>query len=355
MTQAFSKNLKEWFIQEKRSFPWREDPTPYAVWISEIMLQQTRASVVVGYFERWMRLFPSIAAVAKASTEELMKAWEGLGYYSRVRNIQKAAIALEKKGIGVPSSLEELLQMPGIGPYTAGAIASFAFHQKAAAVDGNVARVISRYYGLEGEVKKSLLEEKTLLSLEEEEPWVVMEALIELGATFCQKKAKCNGCPLQDSCEAYLQDKTESIPATKKKQDPIYLDIQVFIIVFEGEVLIEKKKEGKVLGGLTQFPSFPYPKESESISDDFSIGIKWQEDLPQEKQSFTKYQVDLFPSIFLALEKKEVEGYKWVKIEELTFLTFSSGHKRILQRFLASFTHTGESFGLVFGEKGIKI
>jgi A/G-specific adenine glycosylase len=332
MTEVPVNKLKDWFIQEKRSFPWREIPTPYAVWISEIMLQQTRASVVVEYFLRWMRLFPSIASVAKAPIEELIKAWEGLGYYSRVRNIQKAAILLSQKEEDLPSSLQDLLQIPGIGPYTAGAIASFAFHQKAAAVDGNVARVISRYYGLEGEVKRAVLEEKTLLFLPEEESWVAMEALIELGATLCQKNPKCMECPLQKECKAYLQDKTESIPAKKKKQDSIYLHKQVVIILHEEEVLIEKKKEGQVLGGLMEFPSFPY--EQESTNKHFSFPIEWIEDLPEEKQSFTKYQLDLSPSLFKALEKKEVEGYLWVKIDSLTSLTFSSGHKRILKALL---------------------
>ncbi len=334
MTQDSSKELKKWFIQEKRSFPWRENPTPYAVWISEIMLQQTRASVVIDYFMRWMKLFPSIAEVAKASIEELFKAWEGLGYYSRVRNIQKAAIALQEKGGGLPSSLEELLQIPGIGPYTAGAIASFAFHQKAAAVDGNVSRVISRYYGLEGEVKRNLLEEKTFSFLEEEEPWVAMEALIELGATLCQKTPRCEECPLHLNCEAYLQGKTEVIPAKKKKQEFIYLHKQVIILIHEEEVLIEKKKEGQVLGGLVEFPSFPYPYEEESVRNHFSILAYWTEDLPQEKQSFTKYQVDLSPAIFHSLEKKDIDGYKWVKLDSLVSLTFSSGHKRVLQRLL---------------------
>lgn len=332
MVEVPSVKLKDWFIQEKRSFPWRESPTPYAVWISEIMLQQTRASVVIEYFMKWMRLFPSIDSVAKAPIEELIKAWEGLGYYSRVRNIQKAAMLLLQKGGNLPSSLQDLLQIPGIGPYTAGAIASFAFHQKAAAVDGNVARVISRYYGLEGEVKRAVLEEKTLSFLPDDEPWVVMEALIELGATLCQKSPKCMGCPLQTECKAHLQDKTDSIPAKKKKQDSIYLHKQVVIILHKEEVLIEKKKEGQVLGGLMEFPSFPY--EQETTSKHFFFPIEWIEDLPEEKQSFTKYQVDLSPSVFQALEKKEIDGYSWVKIDSLTSLTFSSGHKRILNRFL---------------------
>src|SRR3990167_2034802 len=148
--------LRDWFLKQKRPLPWRENPTPYSVWISEIMLQQTRASVVTEYFIRWMDAFPSIEKLARASLSEVLKIWEGLGYYSRARNIKQAAdgLYLEKKDL--PNSLEELLQIKGIGRYTAGAILSFAFHKKAAAVDGNVARVISRYFALEEDLSSGL-------------------------------------------------------------------------------------------------------------------------------------------------------------------------------------------------------
>lgn len=339
MTQDSAVLLKNWFLRKKRSFPWREDPTPYKVWISEIMLQQTRASVVVGYFTRWMELFPTISAVASAPIEDLIKAWEGLGYYSRVRNIKKAAVAIEEKGGVFPSSLEELLQVPGIGPYTAGAIASFAFHQKAAAVDGNVSRVISRYYGLEGVIKKDVLEEKTLLFLPNEQPWVAMEALIELGATACQKKSKCQECPISWACVAYKEGKVGLIPAVKKRPDTIYLHKQVAIILYQNEVLVEKKEEGKVLGGLTEFPSFEYSLEEleEVILKELCLEVEFQEELSKEKQSFTRYQVELSPLIFQIKEKKEVKGFVWFCIKDLPSLTFSSGHKKILLRLMRDF------------------
>lgn len=140
------QDVKKWFQEVKRPLPWRDSPTPYAVWISEIMLQQTRASVVITYFIKWMKLFPTIEALANASLLEVLKAWEGLGYYSRARNIHEAAKGFKDRGI--PSSLEELLQVKGIGSYTAGAILSFAYHQKAHAVDANVARVIARFFAV---------------------------------------------------------------------------------------------------------------------------------------------------------------------------------------------------------------
>jgi A/G-specific adenine glycosylase len=332
--------LKKWFLLKKRSFPWRDNPSPYAVWISEIMLQQTRASVVVSYFSRWMKIFPTVEALALAPMEAVLKAWEGLGYYSRARNLKKAAECLvEQNGGKVPDRIEALLQMKGIGSYTAGAIASFAFHQKAAAVDANVARVIARYYGMEGVYSKKDLEDKTLSFLPDEEPWVAMEALIELGATLCQKKPLCSACPLQEGCKAFLTEKTDSIPSLKKKVKVEHLAKVAVIILHEGFALIEKKQEGKVLGGLIEFPSFPYCVESNEalrIKENLDLDVQWIIDLTQEEYSFTRYRVKVFPSVFIAQEKKQKEGFTWRPIEELSLLTFSSGHKRILQNFLRS-------------------
>ena len=336
MTTTPQKCLQNWFLEQKRSFPWRENPTPYAVWISEIMLQQTRASVVVDYFRRWMTQFPTVDAVAQAPIEDLIKAWEGLGYYSRVRNIKKAADFLTSQRKDLPSSITQLQEIPGIGPYTAGAIASFAFHQKAAAVDGNVTRVISRYFGLEKALSRSLLEEKTLSFLSDDTPWIQMEALIELGATLCSKTPCCSSCPLKSSCLAYKMNKTATIPPPKKYTPTIYQHKQVAIILWEDLVMVEKREEGKVLGGLMEFPSFEYSIEEDlqkKILDRFSLETEWIEDLPKQKQSFTKYQLDLSPSLFRAICKKE--GFEWKTKEELLNYPFSSGHKRILESFLA--------------------
>ena len=336
------ESLREWFIQRKRSFPWRENPTPYAVWISEVMLQQTRASVVVDYFTKWMIKFPTISSLANASMAEVLKAWEGLGYYSRARNIKMAAETLDQNGGVIPSDLESLLCIKGIGSYTAGAILSFAFHQKAAAVDGNVSRVVARYF----EFKESLVQAKqkkelqnaTLSLLPQEEPWVVMEALIELGATVCAKVPKCGECPLSLGCRSYLNGTTGSVPLKNKKKEIIYMHTQVAIIVCDNEVLIEIKREGQVLGGLSEFPSFPFSLESDvesQVAAYLGIPIEWRADLEEERQHFTSYQVDLSPSLFSLSVKVEVPNFLWIKIDELESMTFSSGHKRVLKQLLS--------------------
>jgi A/G-specific adenine glycosylase len=225
--------------------------------------------------------------------------------------------------------------MKGVGSYTAGAIASFAFRQRAPAVDGNVFRVVTRYFALEGSISKKEIEEYTLSLLPEKEPWIVMEALIELGATLCQKTPFCQKCPLQPGCKAFLLKKTKEIPFVKKTAKIEHLSKSVAIIFCEGFVLVEKKEEGKVLGGLMEFPSFDYSVEQsieKQVQEHLALNVCFQEDLSKESYTFTRYKVDLYPSLLTTQEKKEIEGLQWKSLEELCLLTFSSGHKRILQK-----------------------
>ncbi len=324
--------LTSWFLAHKRSFPWREKISPYGVWISEVMLQQTRASVVVSYYRRWMTRLPTLEALANASLEEVMKLWEGLGYYSRVRNIKKAAEYLlqEHKG-AVPVVLEDLKKVPGIGSYTAGAILSFAYHQRAPAIDGNVSRVIARYHGiadlLERADTKKKIEATTSLWLTDAEPWVAMEALIELGALVCLPTPRCWECPLKQGCRAYLERKVEIIPLKKKRKQTVHLACRVWVISCQDSLLIYQKQEGKVLEGLFEFPSADLYSQEEP----FSFLIQWIEDLPMQKQSYTHHALELYPAYYEAKEQTAVDGYRWVPYKECDRLSFSSGHKKILR------------------------
>jgi A/G-specific adenine glycosylase len=316
-------SLKEWFLEEKRALPWRENPTPYRVWISEVMLQQTQASVVVGYFERWMQKFPTVHDLAKSSLAEVMKAWEGLGYYSRARYLHEAAVTIVKEfGGEIPSRREDLERLKGFGPYTIGAVLSFAFHQKAAAVDGNVKRVISRLFTIEEGI-----EEKVEKFLPDEEPWVIMEALIELGAMVCQKRPKCQECPLQDQCLAFQKGVVEHFPVKNRKIKILELKREVAIIMHGSELLIRQEKVGKVMGGLYEFP---YLEEGETW--DFALKMNFCHELPLVKHSFTRYRATLYPKVWKALEKEGVKGYEWVSWEKIASLPFSSGHRRILKQ-----------------------
>lgn len=335
--------LLAWFLKNKRLFPWRQNTTPYAVWISEVMLQQTQASVVIDYYKRWMQRFPTIQALASASQEEVIKLWEGLGYYSRARNIHTAARALvDHYGGFIPDTQKELLKIKGLGPYTEAAIRSFSFHQKAAAVDGNVERVLSRYFLIEEDILKAQTKKKirdlTFKLLPDEKPWIAMEALIELGALICQKKPDCQRCPLNQDCLANHSQKAALLPYKSKKTVLEKLYREVAVIFKEDAILIKKGEPGKVMADLFEFPFLTSklggldPKTaSKQFSESIDLELKWIESLPSKKHSFTRFDVMLYPHIFHAKEESTPISHQWVKKEEIHKFPFSSGHRRILQ------------------------
>lgn len=330
------KELKEWFLEEQRDLPWRQDRSPYRVWISEVMLQQTQVAVVIPYFLRWMKKFPTLESLAKAPLEDVIKLWEGLGYYSRARNLHRAAqLILEQKGGVIPSSPEELEALPGFGPYTVGAVLSFAFQKKAAAVDGNVVRVLSRFFASSQDCsKRAHYEELTLSVLPDEEPWVVMEALIELGAQVCQKKPKCSLCPLMGVCKAYRQGTTTDFPIPRKRPSTIQLQRQVALILSGSSLLIRQEKDRKVMSGLYEFPYSPL---GETLP--LNISLKKLHVFPVVKHGFTRYDVTLYPTLYSADKKEMVADYEWCEMKALKELPFSSGHRRILEQLNAYFTH----------------
>lgn len=328
--------LKEWFLREQRDLPWRGDRSPYRVWISEVMLQQTQVAVVIPYFHRWMKKFPTIESLAAASLEEVIKAWEGLGYYSRARNLHKAAkIIVEKYQGKIPSTPLELQELPGFGPYTVGAVLSFAFQQKAPAVDGNVVRVLSRYFASTQDCsKRTSYEELTESVLPEEDAWIVMEGLIELGAQVCQKKPKCSECPLVENCKAYSMGRVLDFPIPRKRPATIQLKRQVALILAGNSVLVRQEREKKVMSGLYEFPYA-------SLEDPLPLkaSLKKVDDFPIVKHGFTRYDVTLFPTLYKLDKQEKFAEYEWCEIERLKELPFSSGHRRILEQLNAYFTH----------------
>ena len=331
-----ARTLREWFLEEKRDLPWRRSPSGYQVWISEVMLQQTQVSVVIPYYERWMIQFPDVKSLAAASLEQVIKAWEGLGYYSRARHLHETAkVLMERHGGKLPSTYEELEKLKGFGPYTIGAILSFAYGQKAAAVDGNVLRVLSRYFLVEDDIGSGKVQKKmrqlTESLLPERDPQIVMEALIELGAVVCKKKPQCSLCPIQDGCLALRSGKAEALPYKKNQIQTVALKREVSVIFHGDALLIRKEKKGKVMADLYEFP---YDKT-------FHFDTDLVSELEPVKQSFTRFRVELFPRLLKATRKEIVEDYEWVPWKEANALPFSSGHRRILKRLYAYFTHRG--------------
>lgn len=339
--------LRKWFLAERRPLPWRGDSSPYAVWVSEVMLQQTQVAVVIPYFERWMKLFPTITALAEAPLEQVIKAWEGLGYYSRARNLHTGAQQLvEWYGGELPKEETDLSKIKGIGPYTLGAIRSFAFKQRSAAVDGNVLRVISRYEAIEADIghpnTKKQVEAKVLELLPEKAPWEVMEGLIELGALVCTKNPSCKECPLQKTCKAYRLGEVERFPIKAKKQTTIPLYRAVAVIRAENRYLVNRGSKGKVMAGLCEFPYWEMGASSgwdekeiiRGIEQKYDLQVRLEKQGKQVTHGFTKYRATLTPFFFeVEGDAKEYEG-EWKTEEELRRLPFSAGHKRILNSLL---------------------
>lgn len=346
MKNSEVEKLKAWFLSQRRDLPWREDPSPYAVWVSEVMLQQTQVSVVIPYFLRWMEKFPTIEALANASIEEVVKEWEGLGYYSRARNLHEGARFVLKNYSGIlPSTEKQLKEIKGLGDYTVGAILSFAFHQRAAAVDGNVLRVLARYYCLEDDICKSKtvkeIRERAQALLPKSEPWLVSEALIELGATVCSRTPKCHACPVNSSCMAFAQGKAAELPVKSARQATTSLYRAVAVIACDGHFLVGKGESGKVMAGLFEFPyvelnaaDVDVEAHGSWLKKEMKLSADWLKALPEVRHSFTRYRALLMPQLYSVKKRKEVDGFEWHSLESLKKLPFSSGHRRILAELI---------------------
>lgn len=264
--------LLEWYDRSHRILPWREDPQPYHVWISEIMLQQTRVEAVKPYYERFLKALPDIHALARVPEEELLKLWEGLGYYNRARNLQKAAVCIEENYEGkMPQQYEELLKLPGIGSYTAGAVASIAFGQAVPAVDGNVLRILARALADDGDIMEAKVRkrvEKSLLSiLPKERPGDFNQALMELGAVVCLPNGvpRCLECPWCELCLAKKRDEIAKYPKKKPKKSRSIEKKTILILQDEEKTALRKRPDGGLLAGMYEFPSLPGHKTEKEV------------------------------------------------------------------------------------------
>ena len=254
--------LINWFDSCAREMPWRTDSSPYYVWLSEIMLQQTRVETVIPYFNRFIEEVPDINALAEISEEKLLKLWEGLGYYNRARNLKKAAIQIVEEYQGqLPKDVKELKKLAGIGSYTAGAIASIAYNQVAPVVDGNVLRVVSRVLASTKDISlaktKKQMEEELMQVIPSDKPGIYNQALMELGAVICVPNGKphCEECPLNKICLAHLNGCTDSIPYKTSKKKRKIEKKTVLVIEYEGKVALNKRPENGLLAGMYEFPN----------------------------------------------------------------------------------------------------
>ncbi len=255
--------LPGWYEENRRDLPWRQDQDPYHIWISEIMLQQTRVEAVKGYYSRFLQALPTIADLANADDELLHKLWEGLGYYSRVRNLKKAAkVIMEQHGGVFPGEYEAVLGLPGIGQYTAGAICSIAFDQKTPAVDGNVLRLYSRLLLDETPVDLPEMKKRVnaqLAAVYPDKAGDFTQALMELGATVCgpNRAPDCEKCPCKDFCLAHKAGKTDIVPVRLPKKERRQEDKTVFILTCGDQLALCKRPDAGLLAGLWELPNVP--------------------------------------------------------------------------------------------------
>lgn len=257
---AIRRLLLNWFRKNKRDLPWRKTSDPYAIWLSEIMLQQTRVETVISYYERFLKRFPTVNDLARAKEDDVLKLWEGLGYYSRAINLRKAAVLVARELGGVfPQTADELQTLPGVGRYTAGAIASIAFGVQAPVLDGNVKRILARLYAVDGRIDRSETLNRLWQIAEElvppRSPGDFNQGMMELGARIClPKRPACEECPIKRECAAKVECCPEKYPVRQAKKVLPHYEVVAAAIYKHGRYLLGKRPVGGLLGGLWEFP-----------------------------------------------------------------------------------------------------
>ena len=353
--------LLDWFAHEARDLPWRRTLDPYAIWVSEIMLQQTQVKTVIPYWERWMRELPDIASLAQAPQEKIHKLWEGLGYYTRVRNLQKAAQHLVREHGGeFPKAFDAVLALSGVGRYTAGAITSIAFNQSSPILDGNVIRVLTRLYGIEENPKDKETNAKLwelaseLVLAAQEVPLSTLpsqlstpppsgpcsalnQSLMELGALICTpKQPRCEACPLRKPCIARATDRVKALPNLGKRAAATDRCFVAFLAQRGGQWLVQQRPAGVVNAHLWEFPNVELDAQTTDLIPDaaklFGGKPTHLEPLVTIKHSITRYRISLQACLVTVTKSARVTApSRWLTIEELDALAFTSAHRKILQ------------------------
>lgn len=350
--------LLAWFDKNARDLPWRRTRHPYGIWVSEIMLQQTQVKTVLPYWERWMRELPTIAALAEARPDTIHKLWEGLGYYTRVRNLQKAARQIvAEHGGRFPQDFEAILDLPGVGRYTAGAIASIAFNEPQPILDGNVIRVLARVFGIEGNPKdKTVNKQLWALAAQlvgtaskqsaENSCSQFNQSLMELGALVCTpRQPKCPECPVRKWCEAHRTNRVGELPNLGRRPKTTSRHFIAFVIEHNGRFLVRQRPRGVVNAHLWEFPNVELNGEFDvkaSAGNALGFAPSSLEALSVVKHSITRYRITLeaWRGKARRVAIKIPTGSRWLKLEGLDALAWTSAHRKILERHIQHPTAT---------------
>lgn len=332
--------------------PWRDCGDPYKIWLSEIMLQQTRVDQATPYFERFVEHFPTVRDLAEADQQDVLRVWEGLGYYSRARHLHSAAQTVVDKFDGkVPDSWNEITELKGVGPYTASAILSIAFQKKYAVVDGNVIRVLSRYHGIEDDVRstktKNTIQEIADEFISEDRPGDFNQAVMELGATICTpSNPDCEECPLLADCIAHKTVKTDEIPYKSPPKKRPHHQIGVGIIMNEDEeVLIALRPEDAMLGGLWEFPGGKQKEDEEmentvirELNEELGVKVSINKPFMKLDHAYSHFKITLH-AYLCELENgtpkpQSSQEVRWVSIDELEDYPFPKANRRLTEKLM---------------------
>ncbi|NLJ50164.1 MAG: A/G-specific adenine glycosylase [Candidatus Atribacteria bacterium] len=341
--------LVNWYETNQRSLPWRKDYSPYSVWISEIMLQQTQVDRVIPYYFRWMQQFPTLESVSIASYDDLLRFWEGLGYYSRVKFIHKTSkIIRNQYGCQFPKNHQKLLELPGIGPYTAGAIMSIAFNQNYPLVDGNIIRILSRIFNIENSVKQR--ETKNYIWKKAEElilpgkaRWL-NQALMELGALVCTPKTpRCLECPVQKSCLSFHLGCVEKRPVVPPSKKIVPIQVVVGVLLKDGLFFIQQRPPNGLMADLWEFPGGkinPGEKPEDALIREFREELQFKIHIGNKiatlKHGYTNFSVTLHAYFCQLIPENQfpvlhfASNYRWVKPQDLFHYAFPAANRRLI-------------------------
>jgi A/G-specific adenine glycosylase len=321
--------------------PWRETSDPYAIWVSEVMLQQTRVDTVIPYWERWIQRFPTVDDLARADLDDVLKHWEGLGYYSRARNLHSAALMVRERFDGrVPGDPAKLRELPGVGEYTAGAVASIAYGVPTPAVDGNVRRVLARVHDLERPTAAELRDQAASL-VPGDRPGDFNQALMELGATICTPRSPdCDACPLSDHCQARHLGVQEARPLPRRRKPIPEEDLRTAVLVRDdGAVLLARRPADGLLGGLWEFPGEPFPDAVAALVEQADRDESSTPSLEPVTHTFSHKRVTYRPELFRLAAGPEAggtgqaaDGTSWTTLDRIDDYALPVAQRRIAQQ-----------------------